>query len=139
MKRIILSLAVLSGCFAGAAAQSKTVSNANEEAVKNYDGTAGHFEYALNSRERVNVNFALTPRTPVQSARFALRTPDPMPFSATIVDASGKIVYRWKPEQTTYFYNADWNLDALKSGSYTVKIFLENDPKSIHEFQFSKG
>ncbi|MBL7711332.1 MAG: hypothetical protein JNL13_02660 [Chitinophagaceae bacterium] len=139
MKRIILSLALMAGCFAAADAQSKPGLNANEEAVKNYDGTAGHFEYALNSRERVNVNFALTPKSPGHSARFMLHTPDPMPFFATIVDASGKTVYRWKPEQKVYLYTADWNLAALKSGSYTVKIFLENDPKSIYEFQFSKG
>ena len=138
MKRIILSLTVLLGCFAVTNAQSKATSNANEDAVKNYDGTAGHFEYALNSRERVNVNYALTPRNPVTTAHFMIHTPDPMPFSATIVDASGKTVYTWKPEQKVYLYNADWNLAALKSGAYTVKVFLQNEPKSVYEFQFSK-
>lgn len=137
MKRIFLSLAVLAGCCAMAHAQSTPVSN--EDAVKNYDGTGGHFEYALNSRERVNVNYALTPKHPVHSAHFMIHTPDPMPFSATIVDASGKTVYSWKPEQKVYLYQADWNISALKSGAYTVRIFLENNPKSIYEFQFSKG
>ncbi|HTN17503.1 MAG TPA: hypothetical protein VL092_07485 [Chitinophagaceae bacterium] len=138
MKRIILSLTVLLGCFAVTNAQSKATSNANEDAVKNYDGTAGHFEYALNSRERVNVNYALTPKNPVNVAHFMIHTPDAMPFSATITDASGKTVYSWKPEQKVYLYNADWNVAALKSGSYTVKVFLQNEPKSIYEFQFSK-
>jgi hypothetical protein len=138
MKRIFLSLTVFLGCFAVTNAQSKVASNANEDAIRNYDGTAGHFEYALNSRERVNVNFALTPRNPVTVAHFMIHTPDPMPFSATIVDASGKTVYNWKPEQKVYLYHADWNVAALKSGSYTVKVFLENEPKSVYEFQFSK-
>ena len=137
MKKIINILLIVIGSIS-AQAQSKAASNANEEAVKNYDGTAGHFEYALNSRERVNVNYALTPRNPVNVAHFMIHTPDPMPFSATIVDAAGKTVYNWKPEQKVYLYNADWNVAALKCGSYTVKVFLENEPKSIYEFQFSK-
>ncbi|MBL7713102.1 MAG: hypothetical protein JNL13_11575 [Chitinophagaceae bacterium] len=137
MKKIIYVFLVVLGSVS-AQAQSKVTSNANEDAVKNYDGTAGHFEYALNSRERVNVNYALTPRNPVTTARFMIHTPDPMPFSATIVDASGKTVYTWKPGQKVYLYNADWNLTALKSGAYTVKVFLENEPKSVYEFQFSK-
>ena len=138
MKKIYYILSI--ACFLSVTveAQPAVTANANEEAVKNYDGTGGHFEYALNDRERINVNYALTPRYPATIAHFMIHTPDPMPFSAVIVDATGKTVYRWKPEQKVYLYHADWNISGLKSGSYTVKVFLENEPKSVFEFRFSK-
>ena len=138
MKKIYYILSI--ACFLSVTveAQPAVTANANEEAVKNYDGTAGHFEYAVNSRERMNVNYALTPKHPVAVAHFMIHTPDPMPFSAVIVDATGKTVYRWKPDDIVYLYHADWNISGLKSGSYTVKVFLENEPKSVFEFRFSK-
>ena len=138
MKKLYYTLSLVFACAACAQAQSSPVPNANEEAVKNYDGTSGHFEYALNDRERVTVSYALAPKHPVNAAHFSIHTPDPMPFSAIVVDASGKTVYKWKPAQKTYFYQAEWDLVGLKSGAYTVKIFLENSQQSVNEFQFTK-
>jgi hypothetical protein len=67
-----------------------------------------------------------------------IQTPDPMPFSATITNASGKVVYTWIPETKVYLYNADWNISSLSSGTYNVNIYMGTEAKSIYQFSFTK-
>lgn len=138
MKKLLFIFALALGFAQTSKAQTSTVSAQNADAVKNYDGVAGHFDYALSATERVNVNYALTPKKPTTVAHFMIHTPDPMPFSATVSDASGKVVYTWKPETKVYLYNVDWNVSALASGNYTVNIYMGTDKKSIYQFSFNK-
>lgn len=102
------------------------------------DASGGRFELALNPSEKMQVAYELAPLHPVDKAHFLLHTPDPMPFTATITNSKGKTVYRWKPEQKVYLYQADWDLSGLKSGEYTVNIFTDNQAGSIHQFRFTK-
>lgn len=139
MKQLFLIFALFAGAATSSFAQSSKPVNQNEEAVKNFDGTGGRFEFALNERERVNVSYALTPKKPTATARFMIHTPMSTAFSAAIVDASGKTVYNWKPQDVAYAYDVNWNLSALAKGEYTVKIFLNNKAESVNEFTFSKN
>lgn len=138
MKKLLFIFTLALGFTVNAKAQTGAIATQNADAIKNYDGVRGNFEYALNARERVNVNYALTPKNPTTVAHFTVHTPDAMPFWATVSDASGKTVYTWKPEQKVYLYNADWNIASLSAGTYTVKIYLETDKKSIYQFDFTK-
>lgn len=138
MKNLLLIFAVLVGCGFNAAAQTSTVSTQNSDAVKNYDGVLGNFTYALSSTESLNVNYSLTPKNPTSTVHLMLHTPDPMPLSAKIMDASGKVVLSWTPESKVYLYNVDLNISGLTSGKYTVNVFMGTDSKSIHSFSFSK-
>jgi hypothetical protein len=119
-------------------AQSAVVSPQNSEAVKNYDGVAGNFGYAISATETLNVNYSLTPKNPTTIAQLMLHTPNPMPLSAKIMDASGKVVLTWTPETKVYLYNVDLNVSSLKSGTYTVNLYMGTDPKSIYNFNFNK-
>jgi len=140
MKKLlfIFALAFGIGCSATATAQTAKAVNLNEEAVKNYDGIGGSFLYKLNERESLNVNYALTPKSPSNTAHFFIHTPDARPFSAKIADAKGKTVYTWQPQDQNYMYDADWDIASLKAGVYTVKVFMGKEAKSIHEFSFTK-
>lgn len=138
MKKLFFVFALALGFAPSTYAQSGIVSAQNADAISKYDGIMGHFDYALNAREHVNVNFGLTPKNPTNVAHFMIQTPDPMPFSATVTDASGKVVYTWVPSNKVYLYQADWNVSALKAGAYTVNIYLGKESKSIHQFSFTK-
>jgi len=135
MKKAILYAVMLCGA---ASASAQTTVSPNEAYNKSLDMTGGRFEYKLNEREAVNVNYSLSPKHPVDIAQFSLHTPDPMPFRADIVNASGKVVFNWKPETQVYLYNASWNLSKLGKGEYTVRIYLEGQKNSIYQFAFSK-
>ncbi len=131
-----LFLAFMLGCALSNNSFAQTSSSLNT--VKEFDGVGGHFLYQLNEREKVNVNYSLTPKNPSNTAHFMIHTPSPMPFRANILDASGKKVFSWKPQQQVYLYNADWDISSLKKGNYTVQIFLGDEPKSIYEINFMK-
>jgi hypothetical protein len=123
----------------GANAQSESsVSAQNADAVKNYDGVRGNFGYALSATETMNVNYALTPKNPSTVAHLMLHTPEAMPMSAKIVDATGKVVLTWTPEKKVYLYEVDLNVSALGSGSYTVQLYMGTDKKSMYNFSFNK-
>ena len=138
MKNLLFAIALLLGYSFSVSAQSATVSTQNADAVKNYDGVMGNFSYALSAKESLNVNYSLTPKNPTTVAHLMLHTPDPMPLSAKIMDATGKVVLSWKPEQKVYLYNADLNVSSLTAGTYTVNVFMGTDAKSIHSFNFNK-
>ena len=138
MKKLFFVFALALGFAPSTYAQSGIVSAQNAEAISKYEGTMGHFDYALNAREHVNVNFGLTPKNPTSVAHFMIQTPDPMPFSAKVSDASGKVVYTWTPANKTYLYQAEWNVSGFKSGTYTVSIYLGKEEKSIYQFSFTK-
>jgi hypothetical protein len=138
MKKVLIMSVLMLNFVPKSEAQSSLGAPQNTEYAKKFDGIAGHFEYALNARERVNVNYSFSPLHPTDKASFLLHTPDPMPFWATVSDASGKVVYTWKPEQKVYLYKASWDLSKLKSGTYTVNIYLETDKASIFQYNFSK-
>lgn len=135
-KLLFLFLGAIS--FATLSKAQSSALNPNEEAVRKLDATAGHFMYSLNDREKVNVNYSLKPLHPVDVAHFMVHTPDAMPFWATISNQSGKVVYTWKPENKVYLYNADWNVSKLKSGEYTVSIYVGADKQSAFQFKFTK-
>ena len=137
MKKLFVTFAIVLGLGTVSKAQSAVV-NANEEAVKNYDGVRGNFLYPLNDREKVNVNYDLTPKHPTSVAHVTIHTPNPMPFSANITDAAGKVVHTWKPESQVYLYKADWNIEKLPAGKYNVNLFMGDNKQSIYTFQFSK-
>lgn len=137
MKSTILTLVSLFFLVLGSNAQS-TVSAQNADAVKNYDGVSGRFGYALNERETMNVNYSITPKNPTTVAHMMLHTPEAMPLSAKIMDASGKQVLSWMPEQKVYLYNVDLNVSKLSAGTYTVQLYMGADTKMIHSFNFTK-
>jgi hypothetical protein len=138
MKNLLLTLLFGFSFSVGATAQSSSVSSQNADAVRNYDGIMGHFDYVLNSRETMNVNYALTPKNLVNTAHLMLHTPDPMPLSAKIMDAAGKVVLTWVPETKVYLYNTELNIASLASGVYTVHFYMGTDSKSIYNFNFNK-
>lgn len=139
MKKVLfLFLGAIALTNQSKAQSSVAASPQNTEYAKKFDGIAGNFTYALNSRENLNVNYSFTPKRPVDVANFMVHTPDPMPFWATITNSSGKVVFTWKPEQKVYLYRTDWNLSKLGSGDYTVNIYLETDKKSVYQFSFTK-
>ena len=138
MKKLFTILFLALGFSASSSAQSATVSAQNADAVKNYDGVSGNFGYALSASETLNVNYALTPKSPVNTAHLMLHTPNPMPLSAKIMDASGKVVLTWTPETKVYLYNVDLNVSSLKTGTYTVNLYMGTDSKSIYNFSFNK-
>lgn len=137
MKSTLLTLVSIFFIGFSSNAQS-SISSQNAEAVKNYDGISGRFGYALNERETMNVNYSITPKTPTTVAHLMLHTPEAMPLSAKIVDASGKEVLSWVPTQKVYLYNSDLNVSKLVAGTYTVQLFMGDDAKIIHSFNFSK-
>lgn len=138
MKKILFALS-LAFCFSNPSnAQSSTVSKANIDAVSNYDGILGRFDYSISPTEHLNVNYSLTPKNPATVAHLMLNTPDPMPFSAKILDDKGNIVLNWIPESKSYLYNADLNIASLSSGAYTIHIFMGKEPNSIYHFSFNK-
>lgn len=138
MKKLLFIFTIALGFTTASKAQSADISAENANAINNYDGVRGNFEYALNDRERVNVNYALNPKNPTTVAHFMLHTPEAMPLWATVTDAAGKVVLTWKPEQKVYLYNADWNVSKLTSGTYTVNVYMDAEKKSIYQFNFSK-
>lgn len=138
MKKVIFIFALALGFGFNVNAQSGVISAQNAEAIANYDGVAGRFEYALSATENMNVNYAITPKHPTSIAHFMIHTPEAMPFSAKVSDASGKIVYTWTPVDKVYLYNANWNVASWANGTYTVNVFMGADPKSIYNFTFTK-
>lgn len=138
MKNLLFIFAVLIGCSLNASAQTSTVSTQNSDAVKSYDGVRGNFNYALSATEQLNVNYSITPKNPTTVAHLMLHTPNPMPLSAKIMNAAGKVVLTWTPDSKVYLYNADLNVSSLEAGTYTVNLYMGSDSKSIHNFSFSK-
>lgn len=138
MKRILLTFAVLIGLLSNVNAQSGSIANANEQALRNYDGIRGNFLYPINDREKVNVNYEFSPKSPTAAASMMIHTPNPMPFWANITNAAGKVVFTWKPEQEVYLYRANWDISTLAAGSYTVNIFMGEQKGRIFNFQFDK-
>jgi outer membrane lipoprotein-sorting protein len=138
-KTLFVFTAVLSICSAQiCSAQTAATPSQNEEYAKKIDAVRGHFDYKLNEREAVNVNYSLSPKHPTDIAHFSIHTPSPMPFSATVTNAAGKVVYTWKPETQVYLYNADWNLSKLGAGEYNVNVYMDGQKSSIYQFKFSK-
>lgn len=119
-------------------AYAQSALNPNEEYLKNQDALTGRFELPLNERERMNVNYSLSPKNPSSEALFLLHTPTPMPLTANVTDASGKVVYTWKPEQQVYMYNVRWDLSKLKPGKYDVNIFSNGSSEKVFQFVFVK-
>jgi len=135
----VFTAAILGMCSASVcSAQTASPSSPNEEYVKKIDATMGHFDYKLNERETMNVNYSLSPKTPVNKATFSIQTPDAMPFWANVTNAAGKVVYTWKPEQKVYLYHADWDLSKLSAGEYNVNIYMDGKKSSIYQFKFNK-
>ncbi|MES2480171.1 MAG: hypothetical protein V4561_13870 [Bacteroidota bacterium] len=132
----VFSLAI---CFNNQSnAQSSTVSKANTDAVNSYNGILGRFDYSISASEHLNVNYSLTPKNPTSVAHLMLNTPNPMPFSAKVLDDKGKVLLNWTPESQSYLYNAELNIASLSSGVYTVHIFMGKEPNSIYHFSFNK-
>jgi hypothetical protein len=137
MKKTLLVLVAAFALNQSASAQTG-IAPANAAYLASQDMTAGRFEYNINAREAVNVNYSLTPKHPSAIAQFSLHTPDAMPFWANITNAAGKVVYTWKPEKPEYRYTPAWDLSKLKTGDYTVNIYLDGQKNSIYQFAFSK-
>lgn len=137
MKRTLtLVIAMLSLCFASKA-QSAMGNPQNTEYPK-MDGVGGHFDYIMSARERMNVNYSLTPAHPADKAKLFLHTPEAMPLWATVTNKEGKVVLTWKPEVKNYIYNAELNISKFKSGDYTVNIYMGDEKNSIHTINFTK-
>jgi outer membrane lipoprotein-sorting protein len=138
MKKLFLIVVIALGFNMASTAQSATISKANADAVTNLDAVAGSFGYALSATETLNVNYSLSPKNPTTTANLMLHTPDPMPLSAKVMDASGKVVLSWTPANKVYLYQATLNVSPLKSGVYSVNLYMGTDKKSIHQFTFTK-
>jgi outer membrane lipoprotein-sorting protein len=138
MKKLFLIVVIALGFNMASTAQSATISKANADAVNNLDAVAGSFGYALSATETLNVNYSLSPKNPTTTANLMLHTPDPMPLSAKVMDASGKVVLSWTPANKVYLYQATLNVSPLKSGVYSVNLYMGTDKKSIHQFTFTK-
>jgi hypothetical protein len=138
MKKMLLVSSLALVCSFASTAQSATISKANADAVTNLDAVAGSFGYALSATETLNVNYSLSPKNPTTTANLMLHTPDPMPLSAKIMDASGKVVLSWTPTNKVYLYQSSLNTSSLKAGVYSVNLYMGSDKKSIHQFTFTK-
>ena len=138
MKKLFLIVVIAIGFNMDSIAQSATISKANADAINNLDAIVGKFGYALSSTETMNVNYSLSPKTPSTTANLMLHTPNPMPLSAKIMDESGKVVLSWSPETKVYLYQTSLNISSLKVGIYTLNIYMGEDKKSIHQFNFTK-
>ena len=138
MKKLLLASSFVLVCNFSASAQSATISKANADAVAAVDAVAGSFGYALSVTETLNVNYSLSPKNPTTTANLMLHTPDPMPLSAKIMDASGKVVLSWTPTNKVYLYQSSLNTSSLKAGVYSVNLYMGTDKKSIHQFTFTK-
>lgn len=138
MKKLFLIVVIAIGFNMDSMAQSATISKANADAISNLDAVAGNFGYALSATETLNVNYSLSPKSPSTTANLMLHTPNPMPLSAKIMDETGKVVLTWKPETKVYLYQTSLNISSLKVGTYTVNIYMGEDKKSIHQFNFTK-
>lgn len=138
MKKLLLISSFVLACSISALAQSATISKANADAISNLDAVAGNFGYALSATETMNVNYSLSPKNPSTTANLMLHTPEPMPLSAKILDATGKVVLSWKPDSKVYLYQTSLNISSLKPGIYSVNIYMGEDKNSIHQFNFTK-
>jgi hypothetical protein len=138
MKKLFLIVVIALGFNIDSTAQSATISKANADAVAAVDAVAGSFGYALSATETLNVNYSLSPKNPTTTANLMLHTPDPMPLSAKIMDASGKVVLSWTPTNKVYLYQSSLNTSSLKAGVYSVNLYMGTDKKSIHQFTFTK-
>ena len=138
MKKLFLIVVIALGFNIDSTAQSATISKANADAVAAVDAVAGSFGYALSTTETLNVNYSLSPKNPTTTANLMLHTPDPMPLSAKIMDASGKVVLSWTPTNKVYLYQSSLNTSSLKAGVYSVNLYMGTDKKSIHQFTFTK-
>src|SRR4051812_37165954 len=98
MKKTLSLLIVMLSLCLGSNAQSSSANPQNTEYANKIDAIGGHFDHSINDKEKVSVAYKLTPKSPVDIAKFAIATPFAMPFWATITDNSGKTVYTWKPE-----------------------------------------
>jgi hypothetical protein len=137
MKKVLFILAALLGTIS-TEATAQAASPMNTEYDKDFNGVKGRFSYAVRPGEALQVTYKLTPLSPVNHAHIMLHTPDPMPLHATVSNSKGKVVFSWRPEQMVYLYDTDWDLSTLKSGEYTVNLYMGAEKNSIHHFNFTK-
>jgi hypothetical protein len=111
--------------------------NANEvmskqQQSKSHSGYFTHKQANLS----INVNYSFAPLEPKDEVTFMLHTATPRPLSLKIVDAKGKVVATWQPEQDKYLHNGTLDISHLKPGKYRYQILW--DGQLAHSVQFNK-
>lgn len=131
MKSLLLSIALLGTI--GASAQQT-----NKEAMAQLQqkGYIGNFSYQLDELNRINVNYSITPKVPVNEIDLLLHTPEPRPLSLKIVDLSGNTKLEWKPLQELYLHETKVDVSKIPAGKYKYVIMWDN--KAAHEIPFEK-
>lgn len=125
-------------CYGNSSIAQSIVSKANTDAITNFNGILGRFDYALSETEHLNVNYCLTPKSPRTIAHLMLNTPVQMAFNAKVFDTKGKVVLNWSPESKSHQYDVDLEVGSLSSGEYTIHIYNDKQPNSIYHFSFNK-
>jgi len=100
----------------------------------------GHFDVikmTSKGEEHINVNYCLFPAPFFDVVKINLNTPDPMPMSIKIVSANGQTKFAWKPEQVSYRYDQQFNIQSLAPGLYHMDIYDANNNK-MYSVPFSK-
>ena len=137
---IALSL-VSGGVFGQQKSSEKLAAKQNETLDKSV--VSGHFEINKPNKERgiiehINVNYALSPAPFSNFIQLQLSTPDPIPFSAQIIDNKGEKRIYWKPQQISHSYNESIDIAKLEPGAYQVNIYAGNQSELVYSISFQK-
>lgn len=105
---------------------------------------SGHFEMEKNDpkkgvTEHINVNYSLSPAPFTDVLNMELSTPDPVLFTADIVDPDGRKQYQWKPAAISYRYNENFDISKLAAGKYKLNIYCAGYPGLLKSIPFQKG
>lgn len=133
MKKLLLVLA-LSTLFANVVGAQARQSATDPTHV------AGHFDVikmTSKGEEHINVNYALFPAPFFDVVKMNLNTPDPMAMSIKIVNTAGQTKLSWKPEQISYRYDQQFDINNLSPGLYHMDIF-DGDNNKIYSVPFTK-
>ena len=131
MKQLFLSFALPFICF------SVNAQSARQHA----DPNTGSFYVTKNSgigKEKINVNYVLSPGIFTNVLNISMNTPDPMLLSYKLVDGKGKELINWMPSQKSDIYDHEFDISNLKPGKYYVNVYDENNNK-VQVISFEKS
>ena len=105
---------------------------------------SGHFEIEKANKERgimdhINVNYALSPVPFCNVLNLELSTPDPVIFTAAIVDLNDRKLVQWKAEGPDYIHKSRIDISKLEPGNYKVNIYWEKSEGLLYSIPFQKN
>lgn len=145
-KYCILPIAIILLMASGSSyAQQKAGAEArsgSQQAI-NTSVLSGFFEVAKPNKvrgivEHINVNYAISPAPFTNALNLELSTPDPVIFSAYIIDVNGKKLMEWKAKSQSHVHNTQLDISKLASGSYKVNIYWQKSEGLLYSIPFQK-